>query len=56
MDITQREFMTKAKPLPQQKHLHIMDEILAEEITNIEENREIDIWTLNVIYHSSAVT
>ena len=48
--------MTKAKPLPQQKHLQIMDEILAEEIPKIEENREIDIWTLNVIYYSSAVT
>ena len=56
MNITQREFMTKAKPLPQQKHLQIMDEILAEEIPKIEENREIDIWTLNVIYYSSVVT
>ena len=42
MDITEREFMTKAKLLPQQKHLQLMDEILAEEIPNIEEQHRVD--------------
>ena len=56
MEITEREFMTKAKPLPQQKHIQLMDEILAEEIPKIEEQHGVDIWTLNVIYYVSAVT
>ena len=56
MEITEREFMTKAKPLPQQKHIQLMDEILAEEIPKIEEQHGVDIWTLNVIYYASAVT
>ena len=33
-----------------------MDEILAEEIPKIEEQHGVDIWTLNVMYHASAVT
>ena len=48
--------MTKAKPLLQQKHIQLMDEILAEEIPKIEEQHGVDIWTLNVIYYASAVT
>ena len=48
--------MTKAKPLPQQKHFQLMDEILAEEIPKIEVRHGIDIWTLNVIYYASSVT
>ena len=56
IDITQREFMTKAKPLPQQKHSQLIDEILAEEIPKIEEQHGVNIWTLNVIYYASAVT
>ena len=56
MEITEREFMTKTKPLPQQKHIQLMDKILAEEIPKIEEQHGVDIWTLNVIYYASAVT
>ena len=34
----------------------IMDEIISEEIVNIEKNYEIDLWTINVIYYTTAVT
>ena len=33
-----------------------MDEIISEEIVNIEKNYEIDLWTINVIYYTTAVT
>ena len=56
MEITEREFMTKAKPLPQQKHFQLIDEILVEEIPKTEEQHGVDISTLNVIYNASVVT
>ena len=36
--------------------LKIMDEIISEAIVNIEKNYEIDLWTINVIYYTTAVT
>ena len=33
-----------------------MDEIISEEIVNIEKNYEINLWTINVIYYTTAVT
>ena len=44
------------KPAPEKVHLEILDQIVAEEIKDIEEEQEINLWTLNVIYYTTAVT
>ena len=44
------------KAAPEKVHLEILDQIVAEEIKNIEEEQEINLWTLNVIYYTIAVT
>ena len=56
MDIDDREYSTKMKPGPEKVHLEILDQIVAEEIKNIEEEQEKNLWTLNVIYYTTAVT
>ena len=33
-----------------------MDEIVNEELNNIEEEYEIDMWIINVIYYTTAIT
>ena len=56
LDIHQREYSTKTSPPPSMDLLKIVDEIISEEIVNIEKNYEIDLWTINVIYYTTAVT
>ena len=56
IDIDDREYSTKMKPAPEKVHLEILDQIVAEEIKNLEEEQEINLWTLNVIYYTTAGT
>ena len=55
-EISHREFSTKAKPPPNKVKLAIMDQIVEEEMNRIEEDYGMNMWTLNVIYYSTAVT
>ena len=56
MDINYRKYVTKAKPISQEKHLNIINEILPEELPGLHEHQEFSQWILNVIYSASAVT
>ena len=56
MDINQREFSTKIKPLPTQEMLDILDLIVSEEIVTTEKSHPIDLWTINVIHYATAIT
>ena len=55
-DISMREYSTRTKPLPDQKLLQILDQIIAEEMNNIKTSYGMDYWIMNVIYYSTAVT
>ena len=55
-ETSHREFSTKAKPLPNKVKLAMMDQIVEEEMNRIEEDYGLNMWTLNVIYYSTAVT
>ena len=56
MDIEHQEFSTKVMPLPVQKNLDILDKIVEEEIMRQEKEHQLDLWTINVIYYTSAVS
>ena len=55
-DISKREYNVNIKPSPNEKYLRIADEIVAEELEKIKTEYEIDMWTLNVIYYTTAVS
>ena len=54
--ISNREYNVNIKPLPNEKYLRIADEIVAEELEKIKKEYEIDMWTLNIIYYTTAVS
>ena len=56
MDIEHREFSTKVTPPPVQKSLDILNKIVEEEIMRLEKEHQLDLWTINVIYYTSAVS
>ena len=56
LDIDQREYSTKVSPPPAQGQLEIIDEIISEQMTEIEEKYHNTLWTLNVIYYIAAIT
>ena len=56
MNINMREYNVNLKPTPEEKYIRIVDEIVNEELNNIEEEYEIDMWIINVIYYTTAVT
>ena len=55
-DINMREYSTRSKPLPDQKLLQILDQIISEVMDNIKTSYGMDYWITNVIYYSTAVT
>ena len=55
-DISKREYNVNIKPSPNEKYLKIADEIVAEELEKIKTEYVIDMWTLNVIYYTTAVS
>ena len=56
MNINMREYNVNLKPTPEAKYIEIASEIVKEEMPIIEQEYEIDMWTLNVIYYTTAVT
>ena len=56
LEINYREYSTKARPPPNKEKLSMIDLIVKEELNRIEENYGMNIWTLNVIYYTTAVT
>ena len=48
LEISHREFSTKAKPLPNKVKLAMMDQIVEEEMNRIEEDYGMNMWTLNL--------
>ena len=56
MNINMREYNVNLKPTPEEKYIKIVNEIVNEELNNIEEEYEIDMWIINVIYYTTAVT
>ena len=46
----------KARPQPNKEKLTMIDLIVKEELNRVEENYGMNIWTLNVIYYTTAVT
>ena len=56
LELQEREFCTKVTPPPSQDLFNIVQEIISAEIPIIEENYEMNLWTINVIYYSTAVT
>ena len=56
LEINYREYSTKARPPPKKEKLTMIDLIVKEELNRIEENYGMNIWTLNVIYYTTAVT
>ena len=56
MDIEHREFSTKVTPPPAQKIPDILNKIVEEEIMRLEKEHQLDLWTINVIYYTSAVS
>ena len=51
-----REYNVNLKPTPEPRHIQIVNEIVNEELNNIEKEYEIDMWIMNVIYYTTAVT
>ena len=56
MDIEHREFTTKVTPPATQKNLDILNKIIEEAIMRLEKKHQLDLWTINVIYYTSAVS
>ena len=56
MDIEHREFSTEVMPPPMQENLDILNKIIEEEIMRLEKEHQLDLWTINVIYYTSAVS
>ena len=55
-NINMREYNVNLKSTPEAKYIEFTNEIVKEEIPIIEQEYEIDMWMLNVIYHTTAVT
>ena len=51
-----REYNVNLKPTPEARHFEIVNEIVNEELNNIEKEYEIDMWIINVIHYTTAVT
>ena len=56
MNIEDREYSTKIKPIPEKQQLELLDQIVYEEVELLEEKYEINLWILNVIYYVTAIT
>ena len=56
MNIEDREYSTKIKPIPEKQQLELLDQIVYEEVELLEEKYEINLWIFNVIYYVTAIT
>ena len=56
MNIEDREYSTKIKPIPEKQQLQLLDQIVYEEVELSEEKYEINLWILNIIYYVTAIT
>ena len=50
MNIEDREYSTKTKPIPEKQQLELLDQLVYEEVELLEEKYEINLWILNVIH------
>ena len=53
--IEDREYSTRTKPTPGKEDLELVNQTVAEELTQIQEKYVIDLWTLNVIHYVTAI-
>ena len=51
-----REYSTTINPPPSENYLRAMDEIIEERMAEILERHGNNLWTLNVIYYTTAIT
>ena len=51
-----REYNVNPKPTLEARYIEIVNEIVNEELNNIKKEYEIDMWIINVIYSTTAVT
>ena len=51
-----REYNLNFKPTPEAKYIEIVNEIVNEELNSVEKKNEINMWIINVIYYTTAVT
>ena len=56
MDVEERKYRTMINNLPPETLLQVMDIIVSEEIEEIEQQHNMTLWTLNVIYYTTALT
>ena len=56
MNINMRGYNVNLKPTSEEKYIEIANEIVKEEMPIIEQEYEFYMWTLNVIYYTTAVT
>ena len=56
IDVEEREYRTTINNQPLETLLRVMDIIVSEEIEEIEQQYNMNLWTLNVIYYTTAIT
>ena len=56
INIEDRKYSSKIKPIPEMQQLELLDQIVYEEVELLEEKYEINVWILNVIYYVTAIT
>ena len=56
IDVEEREYRTTINNQPRETLLRVMDIIVSEEIEEIEQQYNMNLWTLNVIYYTTAIT
>ena len=54
--VDDREYSTTINPPPSENYLSAMDEIVEERMAEILERHGNNLWTLNVIYYTTAIT
>ena len=55
IDVEEREYRTTINNQPPETLLRVMDIIVSEEIEEIEQQHNMNLWTLNVIYYTTAI-
>ena len=56
IDVEEREYRTTINNQPRETLLRVMDIIVSEEIEEIEQQYNMNLWTLNVTYYTTAIT
>ena len=56
IDVEEREYRTTINNQPPETLLRVTDIIISAEIKEIEQQHNMNLWTLNVIYYTTAIT